>query len=106
MRVTNRFAAGTLDGVEADVDAVLREVEVVEVAIEALADAPPAVKHERADETASAIAARAEHPGERHLVIAQIEAAVVANAVVGGKRAGHAVTRAPEASAARPSWPG
>ena len=40
----------------------LRQVEIVEVAIEALRDAPALVEHERADEPAGAVAARAGAP--------------------------------------------
>ena len=57
------FAAGTLHGVEARVDAISGEVEVVVVAIESLGDAPAMVEHERRDESARSIAPPAQECG-------------------------------------------
>ena len=67
----------------------LVEIELVEVAIEALRDPPASIEHERADESAGAIPVLLQDLGERALIVAKVEAAVVADAMPAGKRAGH-----------------
>ena len=83
------LAAGPLHGVEADVHAVLAEIEVVEEAIEALGDAPSTIEDERGDEPAGAVPSGAHDFCERLLLLAEIEAAVVAHAMRAGEGSGH-----------------
>jgi hypothetical protein len=75
-----------LDDVHPALVAVLLQVEVVEVGVEALRDPPSPVEHERGDEAARAVALVLQHLRQRHLVVADVEAAVVAHAVPGRER--------------------
>ena len=83
------LAAGPLHRVEADVHAVLAEIEVVEEALEALGDAPSTIEDERGDEPAGAVPSGAHDFCERLLLLAEIEAAVVAHAMRAGEGSGH-----------------
>src|SRR5262249_37737592 len=63
-------------------------IEVIEVRLEALRDAPSAIQYERADEPTGAVPMLLKHLGERRLIVAQVELTVVADAMKGRKRAG------------------
>ena len=63
--------------------------EFVVVTVEALVQAPHVVEHERADDGPGAIPVISQHLGEGRGLVAQVEAAVVAHAVIRRDRAGH-----------------
>ena len=88
-RLVDHFARRTLYRIEPGFHFVFRQIEIVEISIEPLVDAPAPVEHERRHEAAGPIAARAQHFGERHLIVAQVETAVVADAVIARKGSGH-----------------
>ena len=87
--LVHHLRARTLDRVHAGHVAELLEVELVEVAVEALSDAPAPVEDEGANEAAGAVALVLEDLGQGHLLVAQVEAAVVSHSVPGGEGAGH-----------------
>ena len=87
-RVIDDFAAGTLRRVEPGAHLEFREIEVVEILVEALSDAPASIEDERSDEAAGAIAAGFHRLGQRGQLVVDIEAAVVAHAVKPRKGAG------------------
>ena len=64
-----------------DSDWYLLRVEVVEVGLEPLRDAPLAIQHVGADEAAGREPARLQPLGQRRLALVEKEAAVVADAV-------------------------
>ena len=76
-----------LDGVEAD-PLELLEVEVVEVAIEALIEPPPGVEDESRDESARLVPVLLQGFRERDVLLVEVVSAVVAHAVVHGERSG------------------
>ena len=86
-RLVDRLVAGPLDGAQRH-RALLAEVEVVEVGVEALVDAPLRVEDVGGDEAAGAVAVGLQDLGERQLVRAEEEASVVAHAVLGRELAG------------------
>ena len=86
-RVIRHLVARTLDAAERDA-AVLRQIEVVEVRVEALRHPPLAIEDVRADESAGAEPVALESLGQRGLVLAEEEAAVVAHPVCTGELAG------------------
>ena len=111
-RLVHRLVAGPLDRVHPGLLLVAAQVEVVEVAREALVDPPARVEHEGGHEPARPVAACRERLGERRLLGSQVVAAVVAHAVarrerpgeergVGRQRERHDRRRALEAQAAR-----
>src|SRR3954451_3293834 len=79
-RVVGHFVAGPIDAAERQ-RLVLREVEVVEVGLKTLGDAPLVVEYVRANEPASGEAARLQPLGHRGLAVVEKEPAVVAHAV-------------------------
>ena len=81
-RVRHHLVALLLDGAERD-HLVLREIELVRVDVEALAEAPLALEHPGRDERSGREAALAQPLRERHLGVVEEEAAVVAHAVMG-----------------------
>src|SRR5262245_58406268 len=87
-RAIDDFLARPLCGIDARSELIPGEIEVVEVGIEALRDAPPAIEHERADEAAGSVSVRLEHLRESRLLVADVELPVVADAVEGRERAG------------------
>ena len=82
----DHHGASPLNGIESGAD-VFGQVEVVEVVVESLRDAPTPVEHERANEPSGAIAAPLEHFGERGDRVVHVEAGVVAHPVRRGPRA-------------------
>ncbi len=84
--LVDHLGARPLDGVHARCVLEPGEVEVVEEAVEALADPPARVEHEGADEAAGAETRGGEQLGQGHGLFLEIEAAVVAHAV--GRRVG------------------
>ena len=87
-RLIHHFVPRPLRRVDPRRELVLREVEVVEIGVEPLSDPPPSVEDERADEPAGAVALPLQHLGQGRLLIADVELAVVADAVEGRERAG------------------
>jgi hypothetical protein len=87
-RLVHRLVAGPLDRVHPGLLLVAAQVEVVEVAGEALIDAPARVEHEGGHEPARAVAPCRQRLGERRLVGGQVVAAVVADTVARGEGAG------------------
>src|SRR3989442_1309019 len=65
------------------------EIEVVEVPIETLRNPPAPIENECADEAAGSKTLVVQRLGERELIVAKVEAAVVPHAVPAGKRTGH-----------------
>jgi len=68
---------------------VLREVEVVEVAVEALGDPPAVIEDIGGDEPAGRPAVRLQDLGQGHPLGSELEAAVVAHPVRAGEEPGH-----------------
>ena len=81
-RVVHDLVAGLLDRAERD-HLVLGEVEIVGVLVEALGEAPLRLEHPGGHEGSRGKARLVQPLGERHLLLVQEEAAVVAHAVVG-----------------------
>ena len=79
-RLIGDLIAGTVDAAERE-RLVLAEIEVVEIGLETLRDAPLVVEDVRADESARREAERLQALGQRGLALIEKEAAVVANAV-------------------------
>ena len=91
--LVDHLVAGTLD-VAQRAPAALRDVEVVEVLVESLVDAPLAVEDECGDEPAGREPLLLQHLGQRLLFGRQEEPAVVAHAMFGREPAGeHARVR-------------
>ena len=86
-RLVGDLVARPIDAAERE-RLVLAEIEVVEVGLEPLRDAPLVVEHVGADESAGVEAARLEPLGQRRLAVVEEEAAVVAHAVRGRILAG------------------
>ena len=82
------FGAGPLDVVHARRGVEFLEVEIVEEAIEALRNAPAPVEDEGGHESAGAEPVLAQHLGQRDLLVTEVEATVVADAVPARERAG------------------
>ncbi len=85
-RACHHLVAAALDGIEPGPD-VGGEVEVVKIVREALRNAPAAVEYEGADEAAGAITLRGKDLGHRREAVVDMEAGVVAHAVIGRERA-------------------
>ena len=87
-RLVHRLVPRALDRVHPRLFLEPAQVEVVEVALEALVDAPARVEHEGRDEPSGPEAAGLQDLGERLLLLAQVVAAVVADGVAGGEGPG------------------
>src|SRR5215212_9885743 len=86
-RVVDDLAARALRRIEASGHLVVRQVEVVEITIESLTNAPPVIEHIGADKAAGPVSGRAHDLRERRDLVADIETAVVAHTMKRGKRA-------------------
>ena len=84
-RVVDDFVGAPGDVAERD-RPVLRDVELVDVGVESLVEAPLRIEHERADERAGAVIPRPSALGERHVPGIEDVAAVVTHAVEGRRR--------------------
>src|SRR5262245_56739230 len=80
-RPIDDVAAGALGRIDAGGELVFRQIEVVEVRVEALRNSPSAVEDERADEAAGPVAICLQHFRQCGLVVADVELPVVADAV-------------------------
>src|ERR1700676_3692280 len=79
-RMVGDFVAGTIHAAERQ-RLVLAQIEVIEIRLEALRDAPLVIEHVRADEAAGGEAARLQSLRQGRLAIVEKESAVVADAV-------------------------
>src|SRR6202035_5887032 len=79
-RMVGNLVAGTIHAAERQ-RLVLAQIEVIEVRLEALRDAPLVIEHVRADEAAGGEAARVQPLRQGRLAIGEKESAVVADAV-------------------------
>ena len=87
-RLGDRLVAGALDLPQAQ-GLHLLEVEIVEIVLEPLGDAPLVVEHVGRDEAAGAETGRREGLGQRLAVVREPVAAVVAHSVGGRQESGH-----------------
>src|SRR3954454_1010416 len=85
--LVHHLVARTLDRGERN-RARFAQVELVEVGVETLVDAPLGVEHVRANEPAGAVAAALEHLSKRQLLGSEKEAAVVTNTMFRRELAG------------------
>src|SRR5262252_5551962 len=85
-RLVRDLVAGTVDAAERE-RLILAQVEIVEVCLKALRDAPLVIEDVGADETAGREPLRLQPFGKRRLLVVEEESAVVADAMRRRKRA-------------------